>query len=115
MPMEVQIFGVKKSADTRKALRFFSERRIKAHFVNLQELPASRGELRRFAEKFGVQALVDRTSSRFVDLGLRYATFTEEGWLELLMAEPMVLSMPLVRMGTRLSIGLADEAWRSWL
>ena len=42
--MEVQIFGIKKSADTRKALRFFAERRIKTHFVDLQERPASPGE-----------------------------------------------------------------------
>src|SRR5919201_528852 len=58
----VQIFGVKKSADTRKALRFFAERRIKTHFVDLAERAASPGELRRFAQKFGVEALVDRES-----------------------------------------------------
>ncbi|MDT7813938.1 MAG: hypothetical protein QOJ42_3854, partial [Acidobacteriaceae bacterium] len=43
--LEVQIFGIRKSADTRKALRFFSERRIKTHFVDLMEKPASLGEL----------------------------------------------------------------------
>ena len=48
--MEVQIFGVKKSADTRKALRFFAERRIKTHFVDLNERAASPGELKRFVE-----------------------------------------------------------------
>ena len=53
-PMEVQIFGIRKSTDTRKALRFFAERRIKTHFVDLQERAASPGELRRFAQKFGV-------------------------------------------------------------
>jgi len=42
--MEVQIFGVKKSADTRKALRFFSERRVRAHFVDLLERAMSDGE-----------------------------------------------------------------------
>jgi hypothetical protein len=57
--MEVQIFGTKKSADTRKALRFFSERRVRTHFVDLQQRAASPGELRRFAGKFGVQALID--------------------------------------------------------
>ena len=51
-PMEVQIFGVRKSADTRKALRFFAERRIRTHFVDLQEWPASPGELRRFVQRF---------------------------------------------------------------
>ena len=52
--MEVQIFGVKKSADTRKALRFFAERRVKTHFVDLNERAASLGELRRFVQKFGL-------------------------------------------------------------
>ena len=58
-PPEVQIFGTRGCADTRKALRFFSERRVKAHFVDLKERAASKGELRRFAQKFGITALVD--------------------------------------------------------
>jgi len=45
--MEVQIFGIRKSPATRKALRFFAERRIRTHFVDLMERPASPGELRR--------------------------------------------------------------------
>jgi arsenate reductase len=63
--MEVQIFGIKKSPDTRKALRFFAERRVKAHFVDLQERAASPGELKRFAQKFGVEALIDRQPGGF--------------------------------------------------
>jgi len=62
--MEVQVFGVRKSADTRAALRFFAERRIKVHFVDLNERAPSLGELRRFADKFGLQALLDRDSRR---------------------------------------------------
>jgi hypothetical protein len=56
--VEVQIFGVRKSADTRAALRFFAERRIKVHFVDLNERAAAVGELRRFAQKLGVAALI---------------------------------------------------------
>src|SRR5256885_1296761 len=63
-PMEVQVFGVRKSADTRAALRFFAERRIKVHFVDLNERAAAVGELRRFAQKFGVAALIDRNARR---------------------------------------------------
>jgi arsenate reductase (glutaredoxin) len=69
--MDVQIFGVKKNADTRKALRFFAERRIKTHFVDLMERAASRGELTRFAQKFGATRLVDETARRYGELGLR--------------------------------------------
>jgi arsenate reductase (glutaredoxin) len=112
--MEVQVFGIKKSPDTRKALRFFAERRLKTHFVDLQERAASAGELKRFAQKFGVQALVDRDSRRFADLGLGAAHFSDERWLDKLVDEPLLLRMPLVRQGTQLTIGDATETWRSW-
>lgn len=113
--MEVQIFGVKKSADTRKALRFFSERRIKTHFVDLKVRPAAPGELRRFVQKFGIGALIDERSNRYADLGLRHAQLSEARWLELLVEEPMLLRMPLARCGTSLSVGLAERDWKTWL
>ena len=112
--MEVQIFGVRKSADTRTALRFFAERRVQVHFVDLQVRPASPGELKRFAQRFGVEALVDRDSRRFAELGLGAARLSEERWMEKLSAEPMLLRMPLVRWQQRLTVGAAESEWREW-
>src|SRR5918994_814633 len=71
--MTIQVFGFKDCQDTRKALRYFAERRIAVHFVDLAERPAARGELRRFAERFGPAALIDRGGARFKALGLRVA------------------------------------------
>ena len=112
--MEVQIFGVKKSSDTRKALRFFSERRIKTHFVDLNERSASLGELRRFVQKFGLNQLIDRDSKRYLELGLQHARLSDERWLEKLVDEPLLLRVPLVRNGNALTIGLAEQDWKSW-
>jgi arsenate reductase len=113
--LEVQIFGIKKSADTRKALRFFSERRIKTHFVDLMERPASPGELRRFAQKFGVTALLDKDSRRFEELGLRYAQLSDDRWLEKLADEPLLLKIPLVRNANQLTLGADETTWKNWL
>jgi arsenate reductase-like glutaredoxin family protein len=113
--MPVQVFGIKKSADTRKALRFFSERRIDTHFVDLNIRAAAMGELRRFAQKFGVRALVDRDSRRFAELGLTAAQLSDERWMSLLVEEPLLLRMPLVRRQHQLTIGLAEEEWARWL
>jgi arsenate reductase (glutaredoxin) len=118
--MEVQVFGVKKSSDTRKALRFFSERRIRAHFVDLDERPAAAGELKRFAQKFGIEALIDRESKAFAELGLSHARLSEERWLEKLIDEPRILRMPLVRQlgqqgSGKVTIGLAERDWRQWV
>ena len=112
--MEVQVFGTRKSAATRKALRFFAERLVKTHFVDLQERPASAGELRRFVQRFGLEALIDRSSRRFADLGLGAARLSEERWLDKLVAEPLLLRTPLVRYGSNLTIGEATETWRDW-
>jgi len=107
--VEVQIFGVRKSADTRAALRFFAERRVKTHFVDFMERSPSLGELRRFADKFGLQALLDRESKRFAELGRPVAT------LERLSLEPLLLKMPLVRNQQRLTVGPAEATWKEWM
>ena len=116
--MEVQVFGVKKSAETRKALRFFAERRIKTHFVDLTERAASLGELKRFAQRFGLGALIDRESVAYTELGLQHARMSDERWLERLSDEPRLLRMPLVRQvgqgASGLSVGLAEDTWKQW-
>jgi arsenate reductase len=113
--LEVQIFGIKKSADTRKALRFFSERRVKTHFVDLMERPASLGELRRFAQKFGAISLLDKNSKRFEELGLRYAQLSDDRWLEKLATEPLLLKIPLVRNANQLTLGADEATWKNWV
>lgn len=113
--MEVQVFGIRKDAATRKALRFFAERRVKVHFVDLDERAASLGELRRFAQKFGVKALVNGDSTLMDKLGLRYARYTDDRWLEKLEAEPRLLNIPLARFGQQLTVGLAEPAWKGWM
>ena len=113
--MGVQIFGLKKSADTRKALRFFAERRVKTHFVDLAGRAASMGELKRFAQKFGVGALIDRDSRRYQELGLQHARYSDDRWLERLVEEPLLLKVPLVRHQQRLTVGLAEAEWKDWI
>ncbi|NJD11826.1 MAG: arsenate reductase [Gemmatimonadetes bacterium] len=113
--MEVQIFGTPKSADTRKAQRFFAERRIRVHFVDLAQRAAAPGELRRFVQKFGIDGILDRHSRRFVELGLAAASYGEERWLQLLADEPLLLRQPLVRSGTQLTVGAAEATWKEWV
>lgn len=115
--MEVQIFGVKKSADTRKALRFFAERRIRTHFVDLMEKPLSAGELQRFIQKFGIEGLLDRSSKRFEELGLKHSQMSEGRWIDRLLVDPLLLRLPLVRrlgQPSGLTVGVADNDWKQW-
>jgi len=113
--IQVQIFGFTDCQDTRKAQRFFKERGITVHVVDLKERPAARGELRRFAEKFGAAAVIDRDGARYKALGLRVAGDSPERLLERALTEPRLLRTPLVRFGGRVAIGHAPDAWQEWV
>ena len=113
MTLNVQIFGFTDCQATRKAQRFFAERRIPVHFVDLEERPASRGELRRFALKFGPAALIDRESPRFQALGLHVAGDSPQRLLERALTEPRLLRAPLVRCGNKVAIGPAPVEWQA--
>jgi arsenate reductase-like glutaredoxin family protein len=113
--VQVQIFGVKNDADTRKALRFFKERRAKIHFNDFKVRSPSKGELRRFAQKFGIDALIDRDAKRFKSLGLHAAHYGEDRWLDIASEEPEILRMPLVRFEGKVTVGADEETWRDWV
>lgn len=113
--MEVQVFGVKNDADTRKALRFFKERRIKVHFVDFKQRSPTPGELRRFFQKFGEEKLVDREAKRFHALGLQTAFYGDDRWMEIAGEEPLILKLPLVRNGSQLSVGHDEDVWKEWV
>lgn len=113
--MEVQIFGITKSKETRAAQRFFAERRIKVHFVDLKERAASKGELQRWVQKFGITPLIDKTSKRYAELGLGVARLDDARWMEKLCDEPLLLVMPLVRWQQKVTIGEATTEWKQWI
>jgi arsenate reductase-like glutaredoxin family protein len=113
--VNVQIFGFKSCQDTRKAQRFFAERRVPVHFVDLDERPAARGELRRFAERFGPAALIDRDGARFAALGLRVAGDSPQRLLDRALTDPRLLRTPLVRNGAKVTIGHAPADWQAWI
>ncbi|MDP9406259.1 MAG: arsenate reductase [Actinomycetota bacterium] len=110
--MDVQLFGVAGSKATRKAQRWFSERRIPVSYVDLRKRAPSPGELRRFVQRFGVAALLDRDSRTYRDQGLRYVSASDEDWLARMVADPTMLRLPLVRCANDLSVGDDVEGWQ---
>ncbi|MSQ24570.1 MAG: arsenate reductase [Chloroflexi bacterium] len=113
--MEAQIFGTKSCKETLKALRFFKERRIKTHFVDLEARAAAAGELRKFGQKFGWGALIDLKSKRFADRHFHPNSFDESQILPLLEADPLLLVTPLVRSGNQIAVGWDEQLWRTLL
>ena len=113
--VQVQIFGVKGSAETRAAERFFKERGVTLHFVDLGIKPMSAGEIRRFVEKFGLYGLIDKEGKAYLEAGLQYMRMTDPELLAKIEKAPKLLRLPLVRGGKVISIGKDEAAWKSML
>jgi len=113
--LNVQIFGVKNSSAVRSAERFFKERRISIHFVDLKRKPLAPGEIRRFIERFGLTGLLDTEGKPYLDAGLRYLRLSDSELLSRIEREPMLLRLPLIRAGSQVSIGQDETTWKAML
>ena len=111
----VQVFGLDSDKATRAAIRFFKERRIGIHQVDLRRKPIAAGELRRFVDRLGATALLDVDGPAYREAGLAYMRLDETEITERLLADPRLLRLPLVRFGNEVSAGKAEETWKAWL
>jgi arsenate reductase len=112
--MNIQIFGLQKCADTRKAQRFFKERGIRFQFVDLKEKGLSKGELQSVASRVPLEQLIDRAGSRFVEKGLAHASFNVAKIEALLLDDPLLFRTPIVRNGREATLGYCPDVWKSW-
>jgi arsenate reductase len=112
----IQLFGTKKCPETRKAERFFRERGVKLHVVDLGQKAMSPGELRNVAGRVGgFEALIDRDGKRYVEKGLKYAAPTGPRIEQILVADPLLLRTPIARAGAQATVGYAPEVWQRWI
>jgi arsenate reductase-like glutaredoxin family protein len=111
----VQVFGLQDSQPTRAALRFFKERRVEIHFVDLRRRPIAPGELRRFVERFGATAVADTEGRAWREGGLGHLRMDDGELTERLLADARLLRLPLVRFGDQVAVGRAETSWKQWL
>lgn len=112
--MNIQIFGTKKSADTRKAERFFKERGIKFQFVDLKEKGLSKGEFNSVKQAVGgMDKLIDENAKDKDTLALiKY--IADEDKEEKILENQQILVQPIVRNGKKATVGYQPEVWKEW-
>ena len=113
--MNIQIFGARKSQDTRKAERWFKERRIRVQYIDMNEKGISRGELRSIAQAVGgLDNLLDEGCRDQDALALvRYISPAQRE--DALLEHPQVLKLPIVRNGKRAAVGYQPDVYAAWL
>ena len=109
--MNIQIFGKSKCFDTKKAERYFKERRIKYQYIDLVRYGMSRGELTSVKNAVGLSALIDEQAPGAEVLA--YLAYDADK-LDKLFEDPRLIKTPVVRNGKQATVGYAPEVWKSW-
>ena len=110
--MNIQIFGSSKSFDSKKAERWFKERRIKYQYIELLTKGLSLGEYRSVKAAVGFEALVNTQCDEYEDLGLQYVP--PQAVDQRIADCPAVLNAPIVRNGKQATVGYCPEIWKEW-
>jgi arsenate reductase len=113
--VSAQVFGTDDSQPTRAALRFFKERRVAVHVVDIRRKPMAPGELRRFVERLGARALADEDGRAWKDAGVAYLRMDDAELSARLLADQRLLRLPLVRIGNGFAAGRDEAAWKRLL
>ncbi len=109
--MNIQIFGKSKCFDTKKAERYFKERRIKYQYIDVLRYGMSRGELSSVKNAVGLDALIDSADE---DYPLVQYLASAEAKLEKLFEDPYLIKTPVVRNGKQATVGYCPEVWKNW-
>ena len=112
--MNIQIFGTKKSFDSKKAERYFKERGIKYQFIDMKEKGMSKGELNSVKQAVGgLDALIDE-NCKDKDLLELLKYISDEDKEEKVLDNPQVIKVPVVRNGKKATIGYCPDVWKDW-
>lgn len=109
--MNIQIFGSGKCFDTKKAERYFKERRIKYQYIDINKFGMSRGELTSVKNAVGLDALIN-TDARGAEILTYLACDADK--LEKLFEEPGLIKTPVVRNGKQATVGYCPDVWKNW-
>ena len=109
--MNIQIFGRGKCFDTKKAQRWFKERRIGFQYVDLDKYGMSRRELENVKRAVGLDALINDKDRDYPQIAYLAG---DEAKLEKLFDCPWLIRTPVVRNGKQATVGYAPETWQTW-
>ena len=112
--MNIQIFGTKKCFDTKKAERYFKERRIKYQLIDLKEKGMSKGEFNSVKQAVGgLEKMID-TNCKDKDLLALITYISDDDKETKILENQKVLKTPIVRNGKKATIGYQPDVWKNW-
>ncbi len=110
--LNIQILGTQKCKNTKKAIRFFKERNISAHFRDITVKGLSKGELTKIIQQISIEDIIDTSSAEYQKKGYQYMDFDIA---EEIMENPLLIKTPIIRNGIKVAVGNNPDQWNKWI
>lgn len=110
--MNIQLYGSKKSFDTKKAERYFKERKIPFQFIEIHEFGMGKSVFEAAKRCIPVEDMIDRKTKAYETLYMDY--IDEKKRESTLFENPALFATPIVRNGREFTLGYCPELWKNW-
>lgn len=111
--MNIQIFGTNKCFDTKKAERYFKERKIRYQFIDIKKYSLSKGEFESVRASVGLRELIDTQAKEYKTLNMQNLGVGNVA-AEVFFKNPKLYRTPIVRNGRKATVGYCPDVWKDW-
>ncbi|WP_294341713.1 arsenate reductase family protein [uncultured Clostridium sp.] len=111
--MNIQIFGISKCFDTKKAERYFKERKIPFQYIDLSKKNISKGELNSVLKNVTLVDVINSNSKEYKKSNISMLR-NSESKIDMLLSNYKLLNTPIVRNGKYATVGYKKDIWDQW-
>lgn len=106
------VYGIKTCSTVNKAKKFLKDKGYEFDFVDLKTAKPNESEIKSWVEKVGIDVLFNNKSTTYRELNLKELNLDDEGKLQWLIKEPILLKRPVVTFEDKVVVGFKEDNYK---
>ena len=111
----INIYGIKTCSTVRKAIKFCKDNDLEYSFIDFRATPLTEEKVKYFGSKIDINILFNNRGTKYRDLNLKDLNLDDDGKLEWLCKENMLLKRPIVEYDDKVIVSFNEETYKKEL
>ena len=111
----INIYGIKTCNTVRKAIKFCKDNKLEFNFIDFRANPLDDEKVKYFASKVDINILFNNRGSKYRELKLKELSLDDNGKLEWLCKENMLLKRPILEYKDKVLVSFDEEIYKKEL
>ena len=107
----INIYGIKTCSTVRKAIKFCKDNELEYSFIDFRATPLDEEKVKYFGSKIDINILFNNRGTKYRDLKLKELNLDDNGKLEWLCKENMLLKRPIVEYGDKVLVSFNEDTY----